>query len=265
LIIVALRYTLNLLKYYQYLKDSLMKLMSRFKRVQLITPFLILSTITFSLVSLVSLEGRADEGKIGEIRYSILTEPQFQELYGPEWELMIGQALGQENSHLLQLWGKGHLPDARGVYLRSANHGRPTTEGNPHGDADACGAYLKDELASHTHEDKGHDHSWSFTLATTHGEGGGGASRGGGHGEKPQGIQGGIAPGHANIQATGGAETRPRSVIVNTFIKVRDPAQTTATHAPIVTPQMMNQITTGPEFKTAVESAIRETLNRRNR
>ena len=73
---------------------------------------------------------QAKESHVGEIRYSILTRAQFRELYGEEWDLMQGQAI-EADSELLQSWGKGHVPDARGLFLRGCNNGRTDFYANP--------------------------------------------------------------------------------------------------------------------------------------
>lgn len=249
-----------------------MKLKACFKKMSLIVPIIILPIMAYSF------EGQADEGKIGEIRYSILTLEQFQELYGPTWELMKGQSISKD-SELFHLWGKEELPDARGVYLRSANHGRAPAEGNPHGDSDACGAYLSDNFKSHNHSgisgedapDHSHGHGWPGRY------GDGGFDKGNKAGAIWDGARthGASTRHRHSIPAAGGSETRPRSVIVNTYIKVRESTpeavgrqavSTSSSSQPLgFTSEMMSVITTRPEFRTAVENAVTEMMNRRNR
>ncbi len=209
-------------------------------------------------------EGRSDEGKIGEIRYSILTLEQFQRLYGREWELMKGQRV-KASSELFQLWGRERLPDARGVYLRSANHGRAITEGNPNGDVDVVGAYLTDHFKSHNHGGGNHSHDITCELSASRNHQGNVYNT---MASGPHNL-GKLTSSHSGniIGAEGDKETRPRSIIVNTYIKVKERAVDTSNQVssqiPTITPEMMNVITTRPEFRAA-ENAVRDMMNRRN-
>ena len=55
-----------------------------------------------------------DEGLLGEVRMSILTETEFRRIYGPEWVLMKGQTI-QDSDLALQFPQFTVLPHARGV------------------------------------------------------------------------------------------------------------------------------------------------------
>lgn len=165
-----------------------------------------------------------DTGNLGEIRQSILTPEAFQGIYGEGWVLMKGQTGAEiQDSDIVRegLWTAPSLPDARGVFLRSTNQGRSTAEGNPDGDADVCGAYLADQFKSHNHQDKGHGHSCQVNLGTCDRTGrNASAAQGNGGGWKNSTLTGSTSTGYADIQNTGGSETRPRCVVVNTFIKI---------------------------------------------
>src|SRR4051812_23414297 len=116
----------------------------------------VLLICSVSLLSFVSTSVMANDGRIGDIRYSILSENQSQQLHSKDWELLRGQEVPW-NSELKNFWRDPHLPDARGVFLRSANHGRPRNEGNPEG-ALPIGEYRTDEIVMHSHP---HSHTWA--------------------------------------------------------------------------------------------------------
>ncbi len=113
-------------------------------------------------------EASWNEGFIGEIRYSILDELQFQRLYGTNWVLMAGQSI--EESELARLSGMTHVPDPRGLYLRVNNSGRKDEKGNPDGDL-KVGTLQNDEFNSHTHgvNDNGHTHPQNVAANFQHG------------------------------------------------------------------------------------------------
>ncbi|CAG8688651.1 14198_t:CDS:2, partial [Racocetra persica] len=87
-------------------------------------------------------------GMLGEIRYSILNQNQFQELYGKEWILMDGSSI--LGSDLERKFGWTFVPDARGLFLRCKNNGRNDGLENPSGELN-LGQYQKDNLKSHNH------------------------------------------------------------------------------------------------------------------
>ncbi len=223
------------------IKESFMKLQFHFVGV-----------LFLSLLNL----AQAGEGRVGEIRYSILTIQQFQEKYGPEWELMKGQAIPSD-SELLHLWGQIKVPDARGLFLRSSQVGREDEMGNPDGEV-AVGAYQADSFKEHDHGGGNHNHSTSLELT---------ASR------NPNGRQCNTVaichPRHQDVHSSysgkiikseGAEETRPRCVTVNTFIKLRESAPLTPSHS--ITPELKTEIINSPEFKAAVEKILQASLNR---
>jgi hypothetical protein len=143
-----------------------------------------------------------DTGNLGEIRQSLLTVEAFQRIYGKGWVLMRGQRLkGDEDIVKEGLW-EGRLPDARGVFLRGHNHDRDDGLGNP--ENTRLGHYQKDSTApnglwipshyiGHSNKVPGH-HGW-WGADGTHNE--------------PR-----------NHYMRGDAETRPRCITVNTYIKI---------------------------------------------
>ena len=134
---------------------------------------------------------KATSSAIGDIKASLLAEPQLQASLGPGWVLADGRNVA--GSAYATITGMATIPDLRGTYLRAKDHGRNL---NPDGDL-ALGTYQADAFASHSH---------------THFD----ASRAGGGGALPAGTV--FAPGPTS--PAGGNETRPKSVTVNMFIRI---------------------------------------------
>ena len=117
-------------------------------RKQALSPFLLILSIFIGQFGSIN-SSLADDSHVGDIRYSILSENDFTKLHGNEWEMLRGQPVPND-SELREYWGNGNLPDARGVFLRSANHDRPHNEGNPDGTL-PIGSYQTDVMVSHRH------------------------------------------------------------------------------------------------------------------
>ena len=131
----------------------------------------------------------------------MLEEPQFQAQpnIGHNWVLAKGQPV--VGSKYAAITGKANLPDLRGVFLRSSNADLPPADqqqrGNP--DAKKLGEFQGDDFKTHTHSDLapgGRDGNRSGHQDAWYGGGGG------------------------NTGAAGGAETRPRNVTINYFIRI---------------------------------------------
>ena len=157
---------------------------------------------------------------IGDIRESVLTESQFQALNGPGWVLMDGRDIS--GSALDTLTSMSTLPDARGVVLRGKNNGRDNSTGNPDGDL-AIGTAQTDQFGSHVHS----------VTANPHTGGSGGTDKIAAFNQGyPTNALGPVSFVVNSVQtrqipygrllaaATGGNETRVRSVTVNVFIRI---------------------------------------------
>lgn len=191
----------------------------------------------------------AGEGHVGEIRYSILELKQFQTLYGPEWELMKGQDVPAD-SELRHLWGQSNLPDARGVFLRCANHGRDKGTGNPEGDI-KVGEHQGDQVIKHSHgAGAGCYFFESVPKAVSHHKSG--------FPPGPAFDDGNGISRIADTAVAGGSETRPRNITVNAYIKIRESAPKAPKNP--VTPELKSEIVNSPEFKEAVSDAVRSVL-----
>ena len=129
------------------------------------------------------------DAPIGSIRSSDLPVAEFLVQSVGQWMLMDGQACN--GTEYQTLTGKNNVPNAltEGTFLRQAKAGRLT------------GTYEADEIVSHRHSIS--PSVQNFSGGTTAGNGGDG-------------------DGTAVTQTalTGGAETRPKNLAVNYFIKV---------------------------------------------
>ncbi len=192
---------------------------------------------------------------VGEIKYSLLTERQFQKRYGTSWVLLDGRSV--EGSDYVRIVGPTTIPDSRGQFLRCHNGNRNDGRGNPCERECALGTSQMDEIKSHSHRGsvgKGlakpyttcspvlwRDHQPSTVAATNHPlirqihvpEVPGIKSQ-----SSAPSHQLGYEPGSHSInrtddqwsnsdhthsltiENTGGLETRPRCMIVNAFIKI---------------------------------------------
>lgn len=145
---------------------------------------------------------------IGEIKTSILTQTQFQGLYGSCWVQMTGQDIS--GSDLASLTGITSLPNAQGRFLR-------TTGGN----APALGQTQEDDIKSHNHDISYVRMNFSTGIDGT----------GNGFGVIPWGSNSGTiiwnptnryvgADNQGAIHDEGGSESRPKNLGVNRFIKI---------------------------------------------
>lgn len=233
-----------------------MSLASRyFSKVSLISVLLFVAGFAFAV--------EKDTGNLGEIRQSVLDPDAFQKIYGQGWILMDGRDIQDSDLFREGLWLGHHIPDARGVYLRGKNHQRDLRCGDPCGDR-KVGDYVPDEFKSHTHQDAGHTHEFKMYIKTTHGEGGSSPGRGCGNNWKDEHVKGEIHASHAAIQHTGGRETCPRSVVVNTYIKVNRTPENDTTQLFVNTLQDLPQrVVADDRVKQTIRQIVEEVLQGR--
>lgn len=142
-------------------------------------------------------------GNIGDIKASMLTQAQFDQVHGSGWRMADGTtAVGTAYGALT---GATTLPDLRGIFLRGKDNGRLAENGNGNPDGEVpLGTFLQDSF-------KAHEHS---VLRTAGDE------------QLLGGIQGALAGGSTDVNPNGltstegGVETRPRNVTVNYYIRV---------------------------------------------
>ncbi len=137
--------------------------------------------------------------RLGEVVASMLDATQFAQVNGSGWVLADGRAVPDT---LYAKMVSSNVPDLRGVYLRGMNYGRDRSSGNPDGDL-PLGSYQPDQVVRHAHStiQMIGDNNVDGVDSTT--------TRSGDH--------------HNEARLTGefgGSETRPRTVIVNFYIRV---------------------------------------------
>lgn len=134
---------------------------------------------------------------VGTVEMSDLSESAFQGIKGTNWVLSDGRSVSGSRYHTLT--GLSHVPDRRGTFPRMKDHGRGL---DPSGNL-AIGTYVADAIGAHTH---------NFTDLVPSAAAGG--SDGGG--DNDRGLQG--VP--STTASTGGAETRPKFVVINFFVRI---------------------------------------------
>lgn len=203
-----------------------------------------------------------DTGNIGEIRYSILTEEQFQKIYGKEWILMDGRDIREEELHTSGLWTQNNIPDTRGVFLRCKNNGRSDGKQNPGGDL-AVGSYQSDEFKSHKHGGGNHNHPlWCEWDASRVWKGGPSINNTMAW-SPPNHRHGHVDHSGEIIQPEGGSETRPRCITVNAFIKVRRTLNDQKTNVIMkAIENLPEQITKNPGLATIIRQLVQQEVHR---
>lgn len=141
------------------------------------------------------------QSMIGDVKYSIMDPTQFEDQHGPDWVLMMGQDIS--GSDLSIATGINTLPDARGVFIRSMNLGR-AEGGDPDGNR-RVGSSQSDELRSHQHKIS------DYKIITVQG--------------RLIGDYDGSSAGEYEEKTTrvGGPETRPKNIVLYTYIKINNP------------------------------------------
>jgi hypothetical protein len=149
---------------------------------------------------------------VGSIVDSMLTTAQFQALIGNPspaiWVLADGSAV--PGSAYATLTGFGNIPDLRGIFTRGKNNGATTPDNNPAGDL-PLGQYQADTFAGHSHVglfDQATNNQWGQQLYST----GVGLAL---LATQPAGVSSSFYTGN-----TGGAETSPKYVTINKFIRI---------------------------------------------
>lgn len=132
---------------------------------------------------------------VGAVKWAMLDETQFQAQMGTGWILCDGRSVA--GSDYETITGNSTVPDARATYLRFKDNGRGL---DPNGDP-ALGSFQDDEFESHTH---------TITPGVT--------SDTGAAADGPSQVNDGTIVGETD--ASGGNENRPKTTIMNLFIRI---------------------------------------------
>ncbi len=136
---------------------------------------------------------------IGSIIHSALSVVQFQsQIVIGSWALADGSTC--EGTRYEELTGNATVPDLRGMFLRGKNNGRSDGSENPDGDL-AIGQYQDSEVYTHNH-----------TMTTVYAYGSNSYS--------PSEQTSVAVSGSKASSSSGGAESRPKNLTTNIFIRV---------------------------------------------
>ena len=148
----------------------------------------------------------AQRAKLGEVRYSLLDPEKFINLNGKSWVLMDGRNIS--GTDLAELTSATNIPDGRGVFIRGANAKRDPQSGDPDGDR-PVGSFQRDEVVQHSHV---------YSDAHFAEINGGNQGLQGNKGDSD--YDNGRLATNQTTQVTGGAETRPRNIVLYSYLKV---------------------------------------------
>jgi hypothetical protein len=201
--------------------------------------FSIIALVQLTLTSTLT----AGEGKYrpGDIVFSLLKPAQFKEAHNQdngEWALLAGQKFSKyelaglyagaplndfkRDSDTGEITGDGEplksgeqntfaegskfLPDARGLFLRGMNFGKPPKAGDPDRSAGGgAGTYQEDEIKSHSHK---LSHEGKVRISD-HGKGRGRDSK------AWEDYHGGT---QLRVNSSGGSETRPKNIALYIYV-----------------------------------------------
>lgn len=147
-------------------------------------------------------------GRIGDVKYSVLNPENFVRENGKGWVLMDGRNIN--NTDLFRLTRLNNIPDGRGVFIRNMNAGRSVAEGDPAGNR-AMGSYQADEIKTHTHQ-----YSDAHYAEVNCGNQGLFGNKGESDNDNGRCVT------TQTTVASGGPESRPRNIALYAYIKVNN-------------------------------------------
>ena len=172
-------------------------------------------------ISEISGTSNKDQGKVGDVIHSMLTEEQFIAENGAGWVLADGRDVTGSKYDTLILGGLGgNIPDMRGQFLRGKNNTRSDGQENPDGDV-AVGTQTGDGIRNITgtfnnrSDDSGLFEAASGAFAVEIQTIRTDASNVSGVGYKQVRLD-------ASTQVPTAGDNRPKNVTVNIFIKIED-------------------------------------------
>jgi hypothetical protein len=147
---------------------------------------------------------------IGSVQASLLTEAEFQSIFGTGWVLARGQSVS--GSKYASITGVTTVPDMRGMFLRGKNNGRSDGNQDSGGERNLRnGNIQQDQMQGHIHGTNIYDDN----------VGGTGRS----FGQMQFDNRNEISTSFPRNDGTNGTprtgtETRPRNITVNYFIRI---------------------------------------------
>ena len=150
-------------------------------------------------------------GALGDVKYSVLKETEFQRMNGTGWILMDGRDIN--NTDLCKLGNVCKILDARGEFIRGWNQDR--IDGDPfqkeNNKERTLSDYQDDALQNHTHDSM-------QTISGSVGADKGYIARG----TKDYQIGGTIGKAKVNGAQSSEYETRPKNISLYIYIKVNN-------------------------------------------
>lgn len=137
---------------------------------------------------------------IGHVMSAMLSEPQFRAIHGSGWILADGRSVA--SSKYQTITGETNAPDLRGMILRGKNNGRAD------GNQDLGGERVLGNFQGEATKRPTTAFTMSNGVVTGSGVGGNGGSWVTGYGSR------------TTSDGGGDAETRPKNIAVNHFIKI---------------------------------------------
>ena len=165
-------------------------------------------------------KNQADGSGVGDVRYSMLTEAEFQTQNGTSWVLMDGRNVAGSRYAILK--SVTNIPDHRGVTPRVKNNGRSDGNQDPAGER-ALGSFQDDAMQQITGFVRWRDSAGA--LSNWEGASGSFTGSNEGFGSPARGGLGGNI-GNTNLQLNSAlqtktaTDTRTRNLALNAFIKI---------------------------------------------
>ena len=164
-----------------------------------------------------AVKNQADGSGVGDMRWSMLTESEFQAQNGTGWVLMDGRNVA--GSRYAVLKGVSVIPDHRGLVPRMKNNGRSDGSQDPGGER-ALGNFQDHAFNSHNHGGGSHTHGISNVVRPDDaGQPNPDVDAAGGIDYWP-GSHNTNGPSTTVVALEGSTETRMRNLASNCFIKI---------------------------------------------
>ena len=169
------------------------------KKYSFLLPIILLSTHT---IFGQAIDSSGCTGAVGDVKYSILAEVEFQGENGDCWVLMDGRDV--TGSHLDTGFSINTLPDVRGYFIRCYDNRQTDRVDVDRSHGESIATVQNDEIKSHDH---------GIHLRGDPGDTGG-------TNKHPAPFKDDASGPYVQTLATGGAETRPKNITLYTYIRI---------------------------------------------